>query len=132
MIYIQIITSNEDARKIFNECGIQTVERHLDGCPNNVVLGYYPCNNPPTVGIQFELANNTSSSSPVFNIGPKSFRAGHNGGNNCTSVLVSGYEDSPGYISTWLVGQAWFQGKYVDMNSEGLSLGVATLKDTRG
>lgn len=47
-----------------------------------------------------------------------------NGNNNCTAIVTGRYGDDQ-----WTFGQAWFQGKYVDLNWEGLERSVAVLKD---
>jgi pepsin A len=63
----------------------------------------------------------------VYNIESEAFELAHNGDNNCTA-LIEGWESH----DFWTLGQAWYQGKYLDHNAEGLMVGVAALKDKTG
>ncbi|KAK1809749.1 hypothetical protein LTR12_015908 [Friedmanniomyces endolithicus] len=53
-----IVGPTSDVRKLFDMLGIQAVERNLPGC-TAVLLGYYPCDVPPTTG--FSLGNSPRS-----------------------------------------------------------------------
>ncbi len=107
-------------RALFDKHGIQAVEQqHLRGCNYKVLVGYYKCDNSPQIGFSF-------GDGKSFDIEPSAFKLAHNGGNNCTATIVG----VPGEDNLWIVGQAWFQGKYVDHNSGGKTFGVANLKDT--
>ncbi|KAK0874054.1 hypothetical protein LTS02_000435 [Friedmanniomyces endolithicus] len=108
-----------DVRKLFDILGIQAVEQNLPGC-TAVLFGYYPCDAPPTIG--FSLGNSTRS----FDIEASVFQQADNGNNSCTAI-VTGIALSP-VNPLWIVGQAWFQGKYVDFDQAGGKLGVAPLK----
>ena len=93
-----------------------------------MTVGYYPCDNPPTVGLQLVLPGTTNSrhvNGPVFNIEGDAFKLADNGNNNCTAIITGWGEGN-----SWTVGQPWFQGKYVDSQGlYGILTGVATLKD---
>lgn len=61
------------------------------------IYGYYPCDNPPTVGFSFPAQSDiaaANSSSPIsrtaktFNIPKSAFQLADNGNNNCTAVLM--------------------------------------------
>jgi pepsin A len=65
----------------------------------------------------------------VFNIDPSQFQLEDNGNNNCTAIITGIDYDTP----WWLVGQAWFQGKYVEFDARDAKdnkyvVGVAMLK----
>ncbi|KAK1052127.1 hypothetical protein LTR74_016591 [Friedmanniomyces endolithicus] len=114
-----IVGPTSDVRKLFNILGIEAVEENLPGC-TAVLFGYCPCDAPPAIG--FSLDSSTRS----FGIEPSAFPQADNGNNNCTAI-VTGLDLSPG-DPLWIVGQAWFQGKYVDFDQAGGKLGVAALK----
>ena len=84
-----------------------------------MLTGYYPCGKPPTVGFAYP-----TGSKSFFDIEPSAFLEAQDNSGNCTAI-VSGINFG---ANTWVVGQAWFQGKYVDHNVDGKSIGVATLK----
>ncbi|KAK5110053.1 hypothetical protein LTR62_006297 [Meristemomyces frigidus] len=103
---------------LFHKLGIQAVEQNLPGC-TTVLFGYYPCASPPQVG--FSLGNSTRS----FNIEVSAFEQANDGKGNCTAILT-GIDLDPEH-SLWIIGQAWFQGKYIDFDQTGGRVGVATL-----
>lgn len=103
-------------RTLFATLGIQAEEQNLAGC-TTVLFGYYPCDSPPRFGYQLQ------NDGPVFNIEPSAFEQANNGNNNCTAI-VTGID-----FGFWIVGQAWFQGKYVDFDVARSQFGVADLKD---
>lgn len=107
---------------MFEALGIQAVEQNLPGC-TSVLFGYYPCDSPPKVGFQL------GSENPIFNIEPAAFEQANNGGNNCTATVTGIDLGFPGGL--WILGQSWFQGKYVDFYNEGgePSIGVAHLSN---
>ena len=115
-----IVGGAGNVRTLFKQLGVQAVELSLPGC-SSVVFGYYPCDAPPKVGLSF------SSNSEAFMIEPSAFALAHNGGNNCTAT-ITGLE-LPGIGSEWIIGQSWFQGKYVDFQQAKGRIGVATLRD---
>ena len=114
-----IIGPPGQVQALFDAAGIESVNISLPGC-TEVLTGYYPCDKPPTVGFVFP-----SGSKNVFNIEPSAFDEAQNGGGNCTAI-VSGIDFG---ANTWLIGQAWFQGKYVDHNVQTNTMGIAQLKE---
>lgn len=108
---------------------MQTVEQPpgwRGDCEVPVTVGYYPCDKPPTLGIQFVVPGSNDINGPVFNIEPEAFKLVDNGNNNCTSNIVGRNDEKGG----WEVGNAWWQGKYVDCQGlYGIPTGVAVLKD---
>lgn len=98
-----------DVQNIFQAAGIQAVSD-----PNGIT-GYYACDQPPQIGVSFNGQN--------FNIEPSALAFSQNG-NNCTASV----HGSDSFGGQWLVGQAWFQGKYVDHNVDNSSMGFATLR----
>ena len=98
---------------IFNMTGIQAVLQSTS--EGDILTGYFPCDEVPTVGFSFpsqknvSLATNDSSSpisnnSTIFNIPANSWAAANNGNNNCTAVL-SGQNYVEGL---WVLGQGKF------------------------
>ncbi|OHW90382.1 aspartic protease precursor, partial [Colletotrichum incanum] len=104
--------------KLFDAAGIQAVNLSLPGC-TKVLTGYYQCDNPPAV--DFGLS---TGSEGFFSIEATAFKQAVNGGNNCTAT-VAGIDT----FNMWIIGQSWFQGKYVDFDVTGKRIGVAQLKD---
>ena len=119
----QIVGPIAQVRRLFNRLGLQAIEQNLPGC-TSVLFGYYPCDSPPQVGYQFGAAN------PTFEIEASAFKQADDGGNNCTAI-ITGIDLGAG-VPLWIVGQAWFQGKYVDFNDAGKTVGVAQLRDKTG
>ncbi|KAL5347490.1 hypothetical protein ACLOAV_007802 [Pseudogymnoascus australis] len=120
---------------IFKATGIQGVLRSTsDG---DLLIGYFPCDKPPTVGFNFpsetnvslaakESSSTISNKSSTFNIPLNSWPAVDNGNNNCTAVLSGqNYKAHPGL---WVIGQPFFQGLYIDHNLENGTVGFAPLK----
>ena len=103
-------------RAVFKNLGIQAVEQNIPGC-SSTLFGYYPCNSPPKVA--FHLGDSTVA----FEIVPEAFKMVDNGNNNCTAT-ITGQDLGAG---SWMVGQSWFQGKYVDHDVTGQRIGVALL-----
>ncbi|EMF11908.1 acid protease [Sphaerulina musiva SO2202] len=115
-----VVVQTAVARALFKALKIQSVEQHEAGC-SSIVYGYYPCDKPPQVG--FQVGDKT------FNIDASQFALEDNGNNNCTAVVTGiDFDFAPDW---WLVGQAWFQGKYADFHRSGgdeYTFGVAHLK----
>ncbi|WPH02271.1 Hypothetical protein R9X50_00512700 [Acrodontium crateriforme] len=86
---------------------------------DGAVTGYYPCSSPPSLGFRFPAG----SSGSVFNAAPAALAYAKNG-NNCTAVI----QGTVGFGDQWLVGQAFFQGKYIDHNIDAGTMGFANLK----
>lgn len=112
---------------LFNLANIQSVL--IPSKAGNTLVGYYPCSSPPTIGLSLPSKSNLTSSvasntSTIFDIGYSAQFSSQNG-NNCTSA-ISGfdYEAQPGL---WVIGQAFFQGKYVDHDLDNGIMGFAVL-----
>ncbi|KAM0458576.1 hypothetical protein ACHAPV_005968 [Trichoderma viride] len=103
-----IFGPSSQVKTLFQQAGIQAVQN------SNGITGYYACNAPPTIGLAFNGKN--------FNILPEALAFTQNG-NNCTAS-IHGTTD---FGSQWLVGQAFFQGKYIDHNVDDGTMGFATL-----
>lgn len=73
-------------------------------------------------------SNSDGNSSTVFNVEPSAFKLKDNGNNNCIATLV-GANLTTADFPFWIIGQAWFQGKYVSQDAAQKTVGVATLKD---
>ncbi|KID79696.1 aspartic protease precursor, partial [Metarhizium brunneum ARSEF 3297] len=94
---------------VFARAGVQAV-------PTSTGLaGYYNCSAPPTIGLSFAGAN--------FDILPEAL-AFASDGDNCTAAV----HGSDAFGDNWLVGQAFFQGRYVDHNVADGTMGFADLK----
>ena len=115
-----------DVKALFSAAGIQAVETSNPAG----VTGYYPCSSPPSFGFGFPSAAGTagrkrgaSATSTVFNVLPAALQESKVG-NNCTASIhgTSDFGDS------WLVGQAFFQGRYIDHNVDAGTMGFANLK----
>ncbi|RFU79618.1 aspartic protease precursor [Trichoderma arundinaceum] len=95
-------------KSLFQKAGIQAVQN------SNGITGYYACDAPPTIGLAFSGTN--------FNILPEALAFVKNG-NNCTASI----HGTDAFGSQWLVGQAFFQGKYIDHNVDAGTMGFANL-----
>lgn len=118
-----IVAPQKAAKALFAKLGIQAVEQNLPGCAQ-VLFGYYKCDAPPTVGFSF-------GDGKVYNIEPSAFKQADNGNNNCTAI-ITGLDFEGQGTSDWIVGQAFFQGKYVDHNSDAGTMSFGTLKNKTG
>ncbi|KAI9644565.1 hypothetical protein NHQ30_006586 [Ciborinia camelliae] len=112
---------------LFNLTNIQSVL--IPSAAGNTLVGYYPCSTLPTIGLSLPSQSNltspaSSNSSTIFNLETSTLSMGHEG-NNCTSV-ISGF-DYGGKPGLWVIGQAFFEGKYLDHDLENGILGVAQL-----
>ena len=114
-----VIGPIDAVQDLFDAAGIQGVTQSLSGC-QKVLTGYYPCASPPTVGFKFPAGKGGK----VFDIVASAFPEADDGTGNCTAI-VAGIDFAPGL---WIVGQAWFQGKYVDHDVDALKMGFAELK----
>lgn len=106
-------------RALFKQAGIQPIETETT-C-GKLVYGYYSCNAPPSIGFNIGGSN--------FDFESKALEWKDDGSGNCTAI-ITGFDKHP--EGSWLVGQAWMQGKYIDHNSMGKSMGFAKLKDPSG
>ncbi|KAK1254824.1 hypothetical protein MKX08_008819 [Trichoderma sp. CBMAI-0020] len=111
-----IIGNHTMVKALFDKLGFQSFTRDAIGC-DGTLFGYYPCDSPPRIG--FQVGNSTQ----VFFIEPEAFKMEDNGDNNCTATITGGNIGAGG----WLVGQSWFQGKYIDFDVTGNQVGVANL-----
>ncbi|OLN85417.1 Gastricsin [Colletotrichum chlorophyti] len=96
-----VVGPTAQVMKLFDAAGIQAVNHSLPG-------------------FGFSLS---TGSEEVFNIDATAFKEAMNGGNNCTAT-IAGLDD----LNSWIVGQSWFQGKYIDFDVTGKSVGIAPLK----
>lgn len=103
-----IFGPTSQVKSLFQQAGIQAVQT------SNGITGYYACNAPPTIGFAFDGNN--------FNILPEALAFSQNG-NNCTASI----HGTNAFGSQWLVGQAFFQGKYIDHNVDDGTMGFANL-----
>ncbi|MCJ1353997.1 MAG: hypothetical protein MMC33_003984 [Icmadophila ericetorum] len=121
---------------IFEEIGIMPVwqDPSLES-GGATVTGYYPCDLDPQFGFRFPSQADVDislldSNSPVstesenFYLMQDAFRGDFTKPNNCTSVVL-GTNLTDG---VWLVGQAFFLGKYVDHNFAAKTMGFANLR----
>ncbi|KAF3056820.1 aspartic peptidase domain-containing protein [Trichoderma sp. SZMC 28012] len=104
-----IFGPTSQVKTLFQKAGIQAVTN------SNGITGYYACDAPPTIGLAFGGNN--------FNILPEALAFSQNG-NNCTASIHGTSE----FGSQWLVGQAFFQGKYIDHNVDDGTMGFANLQ----
>ncbi|CZR62087.1 uncharacterized protein PAC_11984 [Phialocephala subalpina] len=97
------------------------------------LVGYFPCDKPPTVGFSFPSQSNVSTAtktisknSTVFNIPASAWAAVDNGSNNCTAIMSG--QDFATFPGLWVVGQPFMQGRYIDHNVADGTIGIAPLK----
>lgn len=117
---------------LFNLANIQSVL--IPSAAGNTLVGYYPCSSPQTIGLSLPSQSNltspgASNSSTIFNIETSTLSIAQDG-NNCTSA-ISGF-DYAAQPGLWVIGQAFFQGKYLDHDLENGVLGVAELEGRSG
>ena len=112
----QIHGNAESVRTLFKQAGVEPMWTHTE-C-GKMLFGYYPCNAPPRTGLQFDGKN--------FDFESEALRWKEVSANNC-SILITGSPDAA--ANSWLVGQAWMQGKYIDHDAEGMTIAFANLKD---
>lgn len=100
----------------------------LGGLNATLVTAYYPCASPPTFGFglpSLDVISPTYAESKLFNIVPSALIQEQNG-TEC-KMIVHGVDtlDTRGF---WLVGQPFFQGRYIDHNYAGNgSMGFADM-----
>ena len=102
----------DEVLSIFEATSIQAViQNTTDGV---TVTGYFPCDQPPTLGFGIPSQSNASTAektdsslvshqSTIFNIAADQWIAADNGNNNCTAIL-SGMTVAS-YPTLWVVGQ---------------------------
>lgn len=105
----------------------------LRGLNATMVTAYYPCDSPPTFGFGLPSLDNVTAEYPeskLFNVLDSALVQERNG-TEC-EMIVHGVDtlDTRGF---WLVGQPFFQGKYVDHRYAGEgSMGFAELRKGYG
>ncbi|KAG6000132.1 hypothetical protein E4U54_001537 [Claviceps lovelessii] len=108
-----VLGPTDQVTQLFEAAGVQVV-RSGDGTVTTVT-GYYDCRAPPKIG--FSLAGQT------FDIVPAALayaRRGH----NCTASV----KGASSLDNWWLIGQPFFQGRYVDHDIQAQRMGFANLK----
>ena len=110
----------DTVRTVFADLKIPTYEHVGTNSQTDpsYLFGYTSCANPPNTEFGINLGGTT------FNIESIPWNAIDNGNDNCTAVL----QGTNAFGSQWLVGQAFFQGKYVDHNIDAGTMGWANLK----
>ncbi|EFY85058.1 aspartic protease precursor [Metarhizium acridum CQMa 102] len=94
---------------VFAQAGVQAVPT------SSGIAGYYNCSAAPAMGFSFGGAN--------FDILPEALAFARSG-DNCTAAV----HGSDAFGDNWLVGQAFFQGRYIDHNVDDGTMGFADLK----
>ncbi|KAE9373114.1 acid protease [Stipitochalara longipes BDJ] len=131
-----IIGPVDGVQAMFDAAGIQSVltpNQTTDTFPE--LTGYYPCDNPPNFGFGLPSITNATSAkqhhnqtishqSTIFEILPEALKF-NSTGNNCTASIFGNDEFGNGF---WLIGQTFFQGRYIDHDISGLTMGFANLK----
>ncbi|KAE8445245.1 hypothetical protein EG329_013617 [Mollisiaceae sp. DMI_Dod_QoI] len=126
-----IVGPIEAVSSIFEATGIQGVLQNSSS--GQQLVGYFPCDSPPTVGFSFPSQSNASTATgtiskngKLFDIPTSVWAAVDNGDNNCTAV-ISG-QDTAAFPGLWVVGQPFFQGRYFDFSLADGTIGIAPLK----
>ncbi|KAJ0164902.1 Aspartic protease [Colletotrichum tanaceti] len=116
---VNVVGPLAQVAKLFENAGIQAVNLSLPGC-KKIMTGHYPCDKPPPV--TFSLS---TGGEDALGIEAAAFKQAANGENNCTTT-ITGIANNTKF---WVIGQSWLQGKYVDFDVTGRTIGVAYLKD---
>lgn len=103
-----IFGPSSQVRDVFDAAGVKYTQ------DSNGITGYYACDKPPQIGLSFSGSN--------FNVAPEALAFKTNG-NNCTASI----HGTDNFGDIWLVGQAFFQGKYIDHNYDSNTMGFAYL-----
>jgi cathepsin D len=115
-----IVGPTEIVRELFLEVGIQPVEQHLPDC-TAVLFGYYNCSSPPPIGFEF-------GDGMIWHIEKSAFAQANDGEDDCTAIITGLNGTADGLLEQWIVGQAFYQGKYLDHNAANKTLGLAMMK----
>ena len=120
------------AKQIFETLGynystfVGGADPHDPGANTTFLTAYFPCDQPPTVGISYPAANDikknipgTSPTAVNFNILSSEWIQQDFGNNNCSAILAGTNAIGPG---SWLIGQPFMQGRYTDFNLKGNGL----------
>ncbi|CAI6338676.1 unnamed protein product [Periconia digitata] len=103
-----------------------------DTFPGTIIQGSYPCSSPPTFGFGFPSTQNitdaildpgstVSRKGSIFNVTPEALVASEADG-ICKSIL-KGVTN----MNIWIVGQPFYQGRYIDHDFETNLMGWADL-----
>ncbi|PVI07960.1 acid protease [Periconia macrospinosa] len=101
--------------------------------PGKIIQGSYPCASPPTFGFGFPSTQNitdaaqnatsgVSRKGSIFNVVPEALIASESDG-KCKSIL-KGVTN----LDIWIIGQPFYQGRYIDHNFETRLMGWADLE----
>ncbi|KAF4630113.1 hypothetical protein G7Y89_g8027 [Cudoniella acicularis] len=124
----------EGVQAFFDAAGIQSVLHPSTTADVPTTLdGYFSCSNPPTLGFGIPSISNASAASrdphspvshmsTIFNVLPSQL-VQNSTGDNCTAS-IHGTDEWP----FWLIGQVFFQGKYIDHNHDDETMGFAELR----
>lgn len=119
----------DTVQRMFDAAGVESVVFPPTGeFPGTVIQGSYACASPPEFGFSFPSTQNRTaagqndSSGTVFNILPEALAASKEG-ENCTTIL-KGVTD----MDIWIIGQPFYQGKYVDHDFETNLMGWGNLR----
>ncbi|KAI0470051.1 aspartic peptidase domain-containing protein [Xylariaceae sp. FL0804] len=127
-----IVGPTRRVRELFDAVGIQAVEQSLPDCAS-VLFGYYNCSAPPAIAFRFlgggDSGGHGNRYGPAWTVEPSAFEQARNGGDNCTAIITGLDGNADGLGEQWILGQAFYQGKYVDHDVTGASLGIAEMKD---
>jgi hypothetical protein len=119
----------DTVQRMFDDAGIESVVLPpTDEFSGTVVQGSYPCASPPAFGFSFPSTQNkttagqNASNGTVFNILPEALAASKEG-EKCTTIL-KGVTN----MDIWIVGQPFYQGRYVDHDFKTNMMGWANLR----
>ncbi|EED19138.1 hypothetical protein TSTA_024610 [Talaromyces stipitatus ATCC 10500] len=128
-------------QELFDKAGMQSVLRQSNNTGSLVrtLDGFYSCDHPPSFGFQFpSLANATtarlrkstvvSHQSRVFQIYYSALAENSSeDGGNCRASI----HGTDSFGDSWIVGQRFFRGRYIDHNVEENTMGFADLQEIK-
>ncbi|QPH02360.1 hypothetical protein C2857_006569 [Epichloe festucae Fl1] len=104
-----IFGPTEQVSHLFQKAGIEAARAQ------NGITGYYRCSAPPKIGFSLGGRN--------FNVLPEALAFAKEG-DNCTASV----RGSDAFGNNWLVGQPFFQGRYIDHSIRDGTMGFADRK----
>ncbi|KHN99762.1 aspartic protease precursor [Metarhizium album ARSEF 1941] len=104
-----IFGPTDQVGNLFRQAGIRAVQTSAG------LTGHYNCSAPPAIGFSFGGKN--------FDLLPAALAFAKDG-DDCTAAV----HGSDAFGGRWLVGQAFFQGRYIDHNIADATMGFADLK----
>jgi len=124
----------DQVKTLFAAVGITAVTVAGTGGNPTTINGYYPCAKPPALGYGFpsvsqaaaaakSKTSSVSHTSTIFNILASELAENSTASGNCTAVI----HGTDAFGEDWLVGQAFFQGRYIDHNVANQTMGFANL-----